>query len=449
MKQRNQDLLLGVTAIVMFSLGLATFLFLYDTTPPNVREITIEFRHREGMVPLVKGSPVLLANAVSVGRVMEVNVEQIQAEYGLDTFIIVKALVQNDLPIYKNAKINTNQPAVGGNGYINIVDLGNPDAVALADDDVIRGQPPESFAAVISGLSTRILGEGGLMDQVEGLLDPESEGSLVYKMSASMTDVNDITTLLKLQLSPEEQDNLLAKVTTILDSVGVMTELLKQEMEIGNGAGALAKVHLTLDELQTGLNTIVAMLEENRPVLRETMASVQTSAKIVEEDILTALKEELDPENPGTLLGKLHVTMNSVQNSMDDIEQVTESGKRIVVLGEPAVGRVLENLTEMSEELQRATTELRLNPSRLIFGPGNIEKQKIPAFNAARDFAAAAAALDATSGRLKALLETAGPNADADTRREIQRQQAELRDAFKRFERAEKFLYDEIQKSRR
>ncbi|MGE3182169.1 MAG: MlaD family protein [Phycisphaerae bacterium] len=449
MKQRNQDLLLGITAIVMFSLGLATFLFLYDTTPPNVREIEIQFRHREGMVPLVKGSPVLLANSLTVGRVMEVGAKQMDTPQGLDTFIIVKALIQNDLKIYKNCKINTNQPAVGGNGYVNIVDLGNPDAVALADDDAIRGLPPESFAAVISGLSTRILGEGGLMDQVEGLLDPESEGSLVYKMSTSMSDVNDITTLLKVQLSPDEQDNLLAKLNIILDRVGRLASSLEEEFEADNGVGTLAKVHLALDDLDRALRSIADMLDENRPVLRETIASVQHTAKVLDEDILAALAREFDRDDPTTLLGKLHASMDNVQAAMNDIEEITTTGKRILVLSEPAIERVLNNITEMSVELQRATAELRLNPSRLIWGPGNIEQQNIPAFNAARDFAAAATAMDATSGRLKALLETAGPNASPQTRQEIQRLQSELRDAFGRFERAEKFLYEEIQKSGR
>lgn len=449
MKRRNQDLLLGITAILMLTLFMGTFLFLYNAMPPDLRPLEVHFRHGEGMVPLALGGPVLLANAVNVGRVTEITVETLDAVGGADTFIVVRAQIQNDLRLYKDAKVNTNQPAVGGNGYLNIQSLGTSGASVLQPGEAIRGLPPESFAAAVSGLSARVLAEGGLMDQLEELLDPESERSLVYKLSGSLDDVNAITEQLKLELSPTERDTLMAKVHGVMDSVGVIAAQLRQQLSTEDATTAVAKVHAALDQLTTGLTTAKDILQENQPKLRNTLANVEQATGTINQDVVGSLKREFDANDPASLLGKLHESMDGVNVAIADVQSAVASGKRMLVLNEPSLASIFRNVDEMSAQLRRAAEEVRLNPSRLIWAPGSADQKQNAAFAAARDFAAAAAAMDEASARFRAFLETSPRNADnAAVQKQIKGLQTELDAALQRLQRAEQFFYNQLKNPR-
>lgn len=444
MKRRNQDLLLGITAIGMLAMFMGTFLFFYNAPRFDVRPIEVHFRHQEGMVPLVVGGAVMLANSVQVGRVTEIGVKHLETREGIDTFIVVKAEVQQDLRIYKDCRVGSNQPAVGGNGYINIQSLGTPGAVELGDS-VIRGLPPESFAAAVTGLSNRVLGEGGLMDQVENMLDPESEASLVFKLSGSLDDVKAITAALRLQLSPTEQEALMAKLHGIIDTVSHMTAALRKELTADDQASTIGRVHLVLDQLHGGLGTVQEILQDSQPALRNTLTHVEQATRSVNEDLIQNLAHEMNAQDPGSLLGKLHQGLTGVNVAVAEMQQVAAAGRRIVVLNEPAVERILKNVTEMSAELNRASNELRLNPSKLIYPPGPSDKRKNAVFDAARDFAIAAGALDNAAARFKAFVDSTPAGADsAAVQQKVQALQVEVQSALGRLNHAEQYLYDQM-----
>jgi hypothetical protein len=446
MKRRNQDLLLGITAIVMLTLFMGTFLFLYNRLPPDLRPIQVYFRPEDGMVPLVKGGPVLLANAVNVGQVRGVELIQRETEAGVTTFILVHALIDQDLRLYKDAKINTNQPAVGGNGYLNIQSLGTPQSVLVADDEMIPGRPPESFAAAVSGLSSRILAEGGLMDQIEALIDPESEGSLSFKLRSSLEDVNAMTAQLRVQLSPQEQATLMAKLHTILDAVASTTLLLREQMAAEDATSAIGKVHAALDGLAAGVTAARDILLDAQPKVANTLSNVETASETIATDIVKPLAREFDASDPATLLGKVHQTMDGVQLAIRDLQGAMESGRRVVTLNEPVVRQILQNIAETSDQLKLGSAELRLNPSKLIWGPSGTGAQQNAAFAAARDFAEAATALDQAAARFQAFADAtpAGAANSPAVQKQLRDLQAELQAAMSRLNRAEEYFYNQM-----
>ncbi|MDX2199882.1 MAG: hypothetical protein SF069_13040 [Phycisphaerae bacterium] len=445
MRRRNEDLLLGLTAIVMLGLFLTTFIWLYKLAlPANVRNIEVLFRHQQGVVPLAVGGPVLLANSVQVGKITSVGVKRIDSQDGAETYVVVGAAVMQDLVIYRDCKINSNQPAVGGNGYLNIQSLGTPQATALGDQPIV-GLPPESFAAAIAGLSARVLGEGGLMDMVEGMLDPRAEGSLAFKISKSLDDVNTITNGLSSQLSPTDQAALLGKVHVVLDRFVETASLLREEFQRDDSASTVAKLHVALDELSNGLGEAVGLLKTTRPGIESAVASVKNTTEVLDRDIFGKLRLEFEKDNPDTILGKLHVAMSQTQAAIADIEVVSEAGKRIVLNGEPALMRAFDNVSEASVELRRGIQEIALNPSKVLFGPSGAEKNKAPVYQAARDFAEAAVALDNTVARVRATVESLPASGKApDVQRNLEQLEKELRASFDRFSRAETFLYEQM-----
>ncbi len=445
MTRMRHDFLLGITVIMMAAIFLGTFFFLYAGWESPSRMIQIHFPHEAGMVPLKPGSAVMLANAIEVGKVETVGVAEVedpQDPQGPVTMITVGARIENSVPLYGDCRIGSNQPAVGGTGYVNILAVGTP-GVAFDPSKPIIGKPPASFGAAIGQLSERMLGDGGLVDQVELLLDPRREGSLTFKIGASLDDVKAITGQLRVQMSPDEQRTILAKFHRLLDDLNRTTGALREQMGAEDAGSMVAKLHTLLDQLDVGLGEAVAMLSATRPRIEETVGNLQATTATVRTELLPALVGEFDPQNPGALLGKVHTAMDAVTGTLNELQDVAATGRNLVVANGPAINSTLENVKVMSTELRRTSEELYLNPSRLIWGPEKWKQDKQSVFEAARNFAQAATALDDTAMRLEAII-SAGKAGRGASVEDVRAVQAELQNAFQRFSRAEQYLYEKM-----
>jgi ABC-type transporter Mla subunit MlaD len=446
MKQRTQNFALGLTALVFLALFLATFIFLYPAWQAGGRRIEVYFRHETGMAPLKIGSPVLLGDSLEVGRVRRVTVRELKDAPGegpYRTVFVVEADVSKDVPLYGNCTITTNQPAIGGSGYVSITNVGTPN-VPLTPP--VRGEPPASMSAAVSALSRRLLADGGLLDHLTDAADPKVEGGLMYKVLASLDDVNAITRELRTQMSPAARSALVYKLHVILDDVNAATAALRSELVRGDEGALLAKVHLALAHLDEGLSEAAALLKENRPLIHESLASVQRSTHIAEQELLPALRAELDPTNPAATLGKIHLAMDRTNAALADVQTMTAEGKRLMALSRPTLEQILQNFLDTSAQVRTLTLELILNPAKLLYPPSPEREARLVAFRAASSFADAAAELDAAAGRLEALLKSAPPEGrlspqdDQDLREVFDAVQA----SFQRFEHAEQILWDKL-----
>lgn len=447
MKKRQQNFALGLTTIVVAAVLLATVLFLYPRIQTGGRPVEIRFPQEEGLAPLRIGSQILLSGSIDVGQVREVQIEQLTVPSAQGpkqrTFFVVKTDIRNDVPLYGNCQITTDQPAIGGNGFVSILDVGTPD-VPLSGP--IIGLPPQSLAAAISTLSRRLLSPGGFVDRLNQAVDPDGEKSMVHKMLVSLDDINVMTRELRTQMSPQDQAAVLYKIQRMLDDLNATTAGLRAELAAGNDAGLAAKLHLALGHLDDGLRDAAAIMKDSRPALHDTLASVSHAARTIDQDLLTTLRAELDPANPTSTLGKLHVAMDRVNASLEDVRTMTTAGERLVVLGRPTVEKTLDNLLSMSDQLRLTSQELLLNPSKLIWGPSQVREEKLLIFRAASSFADAASQLDDAAARLQAVLQTLpaeSTTAEVNSE-EIKAIYDSVQAAFQRFGRAEQVLWDQL-----
>lgn len=447
MKTRQQDFLLGLIVLVVLGVFVGTFLMVYPRYGGPTKKITVRFKHEEGVAPLKEGSPVSLGGAMNVGKVTSLRREVVRNDKAglppLQLLIIVDALIDDDLPLYRDCQISTDQPPVGGGGTLVILSVGSPDK-GLLGEGVADGMPPQSLAAAISGLSRRLLGPDGLVDMVERTLDDRVEGSLVNKLSTSLSDVNVMTTTLRMQLSPGEQKTLLAKIHLILDNFAAMTGELNEQVESGNGAGLIAKVHVSLDVLGRALGEVADMLKENREGLRNTVKSVESIAQTLDTDIIGKLKDDFDRDNPASLLGKLHAGMNSLNTSLENVVDLTDSARGFIVVNRPALDRTVENLKVMSDQMRTGIQELILQPWRFMQPPGS-DLKRLDVFQAARSFAEAASTLDDATARLEAIVKAAPADGRLrQTDAEIKEIQDGLKKAVERYRVAESYLFEKL-----
>jgi ABC-type transporter Mla subunit MlaD len=448
MKSRRQDLMLGIVVLVFLALFVGTVLFVYPTLSGDTRQISVRFRHEQGLAPVKPGSPVLLSGALQVGKVLDVRtgLEPAKSPDGRDEHlvIIVDAEIEADLKLFQGCEITTSQPPVGGGGVLVIRDVGAPSAAEVTGP--IDGLPPLGLSAAIDTLTEQVLGPDGLLRKVDGLLDASAEGSLASKIGKSLDDVNAMTRTLRGQLDPGEQDALITKLHSIMQNVNDTTAALRAQLATGEGdkATLIARVHLVLNELESGLAEANAMLKENRPAVRQTMASVESVTRQMDGELLAAVKTELNRDDPSALLGKLHASMDRINTSLDNVVTVTDTGRKLVVMNRPLVEGTLENLKEASDQAKSLLMEIVLHPWRL-WRPPTEEVKKSDAFVAAQHFAEAATRLDDAASRLQAVVASSPPDGDLlGSQDEIRAIQDSLKSAFERFQTAEDYLWEQM-----
>lgn len=448
MKSRRQDFLLGLTSLALLALFMGTVLFVRPMTAPARRSITIEFRHEQGLAPIKAGSPVMLSGALEVGRVTSLKLRPADpasaGPHPPTLAIRVEAEVDRALALYENCEITTDQPPIGGGGVVTILNVGTPDRPPVTSQ-IIQGLPPQSFAAAVGGLSRRMLGQGGFVEKLERLVDASSEGSLAYKLLASLSDINAMTADLRVQLSPGEQQTLMGKIHRMADDLMATTEALRRQSSTEDGASLAARLHVAVDRLTAALSETTSLIEENRPAVRDTLTGMERLTRGLNEELLPDLKRELARDDPASLLGKLHLGLDKINVSLDKVVEITETGRRMLVLNRPALDRTIANLKQASDQLRVGIQELILTPWRILNAPASDEKARLEAFEAARRFAEAAVFLDDAAARLEAAVAAAPPgSARLEADQEVRDIQDALRSAFDRFRRAEEFLYQKM-----
>ena len=128
MRSRNQDFLLGLVVIGFVGLFVGTIVFVYPYAGAKMKTINIRFRADAGAAPLKPGSPVTLGGAMQVGKVTQVKRDVWRGDAPgtarPQLVIFVTAEVEEDLPLYTDCVITTDQPPVGGGGMVVIVTVG-------------------------------------------------------------------------------------------------------------------------------------------------------------------------------------------------------------------------------------------------------------------------------------------------------------------------------------
>lgn len=447
MTSRRQDFLLGLVVLAFIALAVGTVVFIYPSLGVSTRKVVAQFRHDRGVAPVQPTSPVMLSGALRVGAVTDVAKRLVDlgpGEGGVQLMIVVTMEVDSDLVLYENCEIVTDQPPVGGAGVVVIRNVGTPGRNPIGPDQVIMGQPAQSLAATIGGMSRRLLGEDGLFDKLEWLVSADERGSLVYKLLGTLDDVKAITGTLSAELSPEDQRSLLGKVHATLDHLSSATQAIAGHVKLGKDPTLVSKLYDALDHLNEGLDETVGMLKENRPVVRKSMQNVQEITDTANSELLKQMAAELDRNDPSSLMGKVHANMDDLHRSLDNVTNITDAGKTLILSNRPAIDRVLANTLATSQTLKQASDELRAAPWRLLYKPPGAERAQNSIFDAARSFAEAALYLDDTTARLEAIMQLNNGQQSDEQIEQVRQIRASLQKAFDHFEQAEKFLWEQM-----
>lgn len=458
MKQRTQNFILGLTTIGFFALFMMTITFLYPMMRLPGQSYTVYFPHDAGLAPLKKGSPVMLGSAIEKGRVTDLRVTKLPDPNNpggtRELVFLVEFELDSDVTLWGDCYITTDQPALGGNGFLSIVSVGtdgvpHPPEISIDVGTLFQrkirpfhGKPPQSFQSVVALLSRRLLGDGGFIDMLMSAVDPGVEGSPIRKLGQILDDLRVATIELRNQMSPTEQTALLAKIAAIIDDVGAMTRSLRSEAETGDRTALLGKAHQLLDQLTASLNEVNAMIVAERPVIHETLGEVSEIARTVNRDMLTSIRGELDRGNDGALISKTHKALDQVNTALAQVITLTETGERLINSNAPAVEDAIDSLKSAATNIEQLTLKILLNPNALIW-PTVVPGEQQAVFLAAQSFASAASELNASAQRLDAMLSAlprSGPVPD-DIATELERIRTGVRMSFDRFQQAEESLF--------
>ena len=120
--------------------------------------------------------------------------------------------------------------------------------------------------------------------------------------------------------------------------------------------------------------------------------------------------------------------------------KMTSSRIKSFVAGHrPVMERALANAQLTTDQLKLAAIEVRRSPWRLLYKPGDDELETDNLYDAARSFAQAAGALDATVMSLQAII--ADPSGDNE---QIQEMLDHLEALFTKFEQTERVFWDSL-----
>ncbi len=405
---------LGITIVVMFVLFFAMLIFIGkgDFFRPAEKTLTVRFPSGVAMPEINDGAFVTYFGQ-KVGKVVSTRVVE-DADPANPArqvhFLEIKATYPAYLGLRSDCRVVATGPPLGGQGQLDILIRGVRDEL-LQTDHPVQGE--------VRGFQT-------VVDRISREVDD--------------TDPNSIMSALKLQLDPNDEKSITFGIRDSFQNIRNITAGLNHELDRTQGDVLLTKLHASLDKIDTGLREIVDLLKENRPKVDRTLTTVEHAANTLDAQVITVMAEELElQETPDvSLRTKVRSAFDRLNQSLADINVVTEQTRGIVILNRERIGQIVQNAAEASDHLKDGIKDLKLHPWKLLFPPTDEQQKELLVLNTAREFASAAARLDDAASQMRALLETRQGSISIDDAQflEIRDQLTETSEKFKQAEQA-------------
>ena len=447
MAKKHDSFRLGLTVIITMALFVAVILFIGAGFKPERRvPFVVRFPHTLNLPLLEKDADVIgfgrVVGQITALREVEAPDSQ-RPSAGPMLYLEVEATINQSVGLRQDCRIVAEGPPLGGRGYIRVTDRGSVEE-RIDSSKPVYGSA-SGFAAALDLLSAELdeKNPDGLLNTVKSQLDPDHAASLIAKIHRSLDDVNAMTRAIALQTDANQKEALITKLGLVLDNLNLTTGYLRDQMNPEHEGVVLDKIQAALDSLNAGLAEAAAMLKDNRPHVTGAIQSVERTAATLDSGIATPIARELDKSNPESLLGMLHVSFGRVMTSLGDLNVITDSTKRVVVLNSDRFNRLIENVKETSDHLKATSKDLYRNPWRLLYRPSLEETKELNIFDAAREFSEASARLDDSAAQLKSLVESRQGSVATDDP-ELARIRAHLLETFEKFQAAEKSLWEQL-----
>lgn len=434
---------LGLTLLAIFALFCGVLWFL---APKGGGDLTLQVRypHDRFSTPLKPGGEVLCGGKV-VGAVKDLALQEMKnasSDY-TDCYAVVTFKIDSSVGLRKDARIEPTEALLGGMGALVIRDrgLGEP----ATEGTIIEGKPATSIADLTALLGQQLDAKNptSLLALISTQLDSTNARSLLGKIHTSLDDINVLTHNIAGETDSGQKVALLAKLHEILNNVNETTASLRDQMSTRVDASLVVRLHAVLDTLNAGLLTVRGMLDENREPIQRTVRHVEETSRILEQQIAARLAEQLDTSNAAGLLARIHVSIERLGRSLEDINSITGNVREVVSLNKNNLDVMISNLKETSDHLKAGSKEIRLNPWLLLYTPTPDEAGEAKLFGTARAFTEAATRLDDAIARLEVVSQNRQPDAPSD-RDEIDRIRLQLNETFKKFTEVEQKLWEQL-----
>lgn len=300
--------------------------------------------------------------------------------------------------------------------------------VSLPDDITVRQDPAVRVQSTLTGLvwlNFTDLGTG----------EPLDEGAVIRGQAGTLSDlvrtVNEIAPTVQ-QITERVRDEVLPKAERVLDE----GELAVQE--IGDAARGVNEI---LDEEgRSDLRITLARVREASEKLPQLIDDATELAEVATEavnDVRVTIDETANSLTQ--VLEQAEIAAEDVVAAAEDTREAVATARGLITGNRGRINQIIERLNDTARTLDLASSEIRRSPWRLLYKPSGEQQANMNLYDAARQFAEGANALQDAAVALEGA--AADPAADPE---EVRRILEDLRASFEQYEEAQTQLFRRI-----
>jgi len=436
-KHRN-EVIVGLTVLLVLALTVYVVVVLADWSNlfQKKQNLTVRLPYKMGLKGLTIGSPVFLGGA-KIGQITDTGIETDESINKIFVFFTMQLPAQYQLR--RDCLLSAQSNVLGGQASLAIKDLGSQKTLITEGEPVIlqlEGTIADTMDAVRREFDAA--NPDSLMYSLKYELNRKNPDAFITSLAQAAENLRLITQKIDLQLTPDdEKQSLISKVQAVLESLRSITESINNQLDQQDKNAVLAKLHAALDALSGSLNQIEDLVKTNKPVVTDTVASLQKTAKNLQEN-LPAITEQLKQS-----LAKADKSLDTASAALVNLKDAAAAARETLLVNRESIDRIIANLTEVSTNFKMTSRQIRRAPWLLIYKPKKGELNLQGLIDAAGGFAAGAERLDETTLRLQNLLETTGDMIPLK-KDNIEAMIADLEASFDQFKKAEEKFWKEV-----
>lgn len=428
-RRKYSELTAGIFVLLALgvTVGLVVWLGASDLFKRGAQRVTFYAAESDGSMGLAVGNAIQI-NDMPVGRISDIR----SAPKGGRTLYIADVEMR-DLKIHADGAAQVAKDLVG-QGRLVITSRGSA-AKPLADEDnpihLTGGldQAMSNIASVSEDLKSIAGTFKREMDVAQSAAMLAKVHGVVDDLKRAAVNIASLSSNVLAETDSQRKGSVIAKVHASADDVNRVTGSLSRELDPANPAALLAKVHRSADDLN-------AMTADAKPKVQRTLTAMENVATQFESFTKKDIVE---------ILATLREVNSKVLTIVNNFSVVSEQARQMVALNRDRVDEMIDNMSQVSDNLKATSKEVRRNPWRLLYKPDKQELKSQNVSEAARAFASGAEQLDQVIIRLNALSQ-ANPKGIAADDPELQKIRKEIQGTFGNFTKAEQALWQEMAK---
>lgn len=419
MPQTRDNFKAGLFVIfgIVLAIGAVLIVTDFDRMFETTQRVQVFYNLSDGLQELKVGAPVTLGD-FPVGEVVEIENVVDAADHGEQRVIGLRVIFEMSAEhkLFQNPVIMLKPPLLGSNTKLNIVNVGQgePYKPSQTIDGILAGTPQVSQAIREMGIEEKQRAE--IQNTIEHL------EAITTKLRA---DLPAITAKVRALL-----DDAAPIITSVEQVVGDVKEAVVNVKQVvaevkARSGGWFGRIDSISESADTALADVRDMVHDKRPTVERSLDNVEAITQRARDETLEQLSQ----------------AMIKLDATLDHAKVVAREARAVMVGQRPVIERMVANLQITAGQLKLAAVEIRRSPWRLLHRPDDQEYETDNLYDAARSFALAAGALEASAASLQSVLEY-----DAVEKDQLQQKLDYFEKLFGKFKETEQSFWDALQK---